>query len=281
MKSVIKGFLALSAMTLCCTVASTLFNSCANNDSQEIEDASHAREFLGFCRSNCTEYMTADVISKDVTTKGGITRAVLTPQKDLVPLYITIPEEAGMSNEECVKKLDEAESVKDILILAEEIGIEYSTEYKKNCNYALQLSESKAKESLNPLVNQSKQYLYSKGFTDKEIEEMLQENNVDETELVPFVMRLSTLENSAQNMASLHQRKLGVFSLLATPAYAQAGDCAMKALGADFLFGVSGSSLKTWGKAAIKKAFKSVAKKMLGPIGALIAVVEFSYCMWG
>jgi len=64
---------------------------------------------------------------------------------------------------------------------------------------------------------------------------------------------------SAQNMASLHQRKLGVFSLLATPAY----------------------SLKTWGKAAIKKAFKSVAKKMLGPIGALIAVSEFSYCMWG
>jgi hypothetical protein len=86
---------------------------------------------------------------------------------------------------------------------------------------------------------------------------------------------------SAQNMASLHLRKLGVFSLVATPAYAQPGDCAMKSLGADFLFGVSGSSLKTWGKAAIKKAFKSVAKKMLGPIGALIAVVEFSYCMWG
>jgi len=33
------------------------------------------------------------------------------------------------------------------------------------------------------------------------------------------------------------------------------------------------------GKPLIKKAFKTVAKRMLGPIGVGIAVVEFSVCI--
>lgn len=276
----------MSAMTLIGSVAGTFLNSCADRDSQEISDAKNAQEFLGAFRANSTDFMTSDIKSDGLSTKVGNTRAIHSPEKNDVALYITVTDDPGMSTKEFERKLDDVECIKDILVLAEETGMEISTKHIANSDYTIQISEAKAKQSLDPLVTQSKQYLYSKGFTEQEIQEMLKENNADETELVRFVVGITALENSAQNTASLLNRNsFGSFGLFATPAYAQSieqvGDCALKALGADFLFGAGGSTIKTWGKAALKKAFKSVAQKMLGPVGVAIAVGTFVYCMWG
>ena len=285
MKSIVKGFLALSAMTLIGSVAGTFLNSCADRDSQEISDAKNAQEFLGALRANYTDFMTSDIKSDGLSTKVDNTRAIHTPEKNDVPLYITVSDDPGMPTKEFERKLDDVECFKDILVLAEETGMEFSTKYSENSNYTIQLSEAKVKQSLDPLVTQSKQYLYSKGFTEQEIQEMLKENNADETELVRLVVGITALENSAQNTASLlNINSFGSFGLFATPAYAQSieqvGDCALKALGADFLFAARGSAIKTWGKAAIKKAFRAIAQKVLGPVGVGIAVITFGYCMW-
>ena len=56
------------------------------------------------------------------------------------------------------------------------------------------------------------------------------------------------------------------------------GNCAIKALGVDIFYGLSQSNLKTWSVAMMKRAFKTVAKKVIGPIGAIICVGEFSHC---
>lgn len=55
----------------------------------------------------------------------------------------------------------------------------------------------------------------------------------------------------------------------------------MHALGVDLLFSLGSSSATVWSMAAIKSAFKTVAKRMLGPIGVAIAVVDFGLCMGG
>ena len=55
--------------------------------------------------------------------------------------------------------------------------------------------------------------------------------------------------------------------------------CAMVAIGADALWALGGSTASTWTAAAMTKAFTSVAKRFLGPIGVAIAVVSFGVCL--
>ncbi len=56
-------------------------------------------------------------------------------------------------------------------------------------------------------------------------------------------------------------------------------DCIVHALGADALILLGTSNTSTWSWPVIKRTFKSIAKKMLGPIGVAIAVVDFGLCM--
>ena len=86
--------------------------------------------------------------------------------------------------------------------------------------------------------------------------------------------------------------RFNILDLIATPAYAQnyqaeatkrifrdVKDCVLEALGADFAgFGFC-STAAQWTKATIKRVFKNIAKKALGPVGAAIAVGEFIFCL--
>lgn len=59
--------------------------------------------------------------------------------------------------------------------------------------------------------------------------------------------------------------------------------CAAVAIGADFLWGVSGLSGnqgEKWTRKAIIKAFGKIATRMLGPVGTLIAVGTFGVCLY-
>jgi hypothetical protein len=56
-------------------------------------------------------------------------------------------------------------------------------------------------------------------------------------------------------------------------------DCALGALGLDFLYGSAFEGAVGWGIKAITRAFTRIAIRMLGPVGVLIAVVEFTRCL--
>lgn len=55
--------------------------------------------------------------------------------------------------------------------------------------------------------------------------------------------------------------------------------CLVVAVGADALWALGGSSASSWTAAAITRAFSSIAKRFLGPVGAAIAAVSFGICM--
>ena len=60
-------------------------------------------------------------------------------------------------------------------------------------------------------------------------------------------------------------------------------ECAINALGADFLFsaGIEGASKHNkWSRKALIKLIGKVGSRMLGPIGTAIGVVVFIDCMW-
>lgn len=171
-----------------------------------------------------------------------------------------------------------------MLDLALNYGAEYSSEDDGMHDGEILLSESEVKSSLAHLVQSSKRYLYSKGMSEEEIQEMLGEENADETVLVPFVMSLCDLEKQEYTF-ELSRSESNTFNLFATTAYAanndwaKVGSCAMQALGLDVIteFAYAGKVLT---KAAIKSIFKTAAKRILGPIGVAIALVEFGVCMW-
>lgn len=138
--------------------------------------------------------------------------------------------------------------------------------------HTILVSERESLSALNPLISDSKKYLYDKGFSESEIQTMLKENNVDESSLVPFVISLTESEQ--------YQNSISRNELYSTPTldWRRVKTCAFKALGADILAGALQSSTKTWTKAVLKRLFKTVAARMFGPVGVTVAVIEFSIC---
>lgn len=285
MRKLIKGFFTIF---ICGCLAELLLYSCSDTN-QTISGSKQAKDFLSFCHSNYDEIISTDI--SPVKNAGHNNSSILNVQiskDDDVAIYITAPRNTDIIVQNLKTQLDDVNNVKDILSLVASTGIEISTEFSGNCDYTIMFSESKARQALNPLIAKSKEYLYSKGFSDTEIKEMLEENNVDESELVRLVIGVSSFEETTQELTYLQDKGHVFYHFLCIPTFAQSsvdwghvGECALKALGADFGFSSANSTIKTWGKTAIKKAFKTIAQKMMGPVGVTIALGEFAWCMWG
>lgn len=119
---------------------------------------------------------------------------------------------------------------------------------------------------------------------------MLKENNATESDLVLLALVVNEQEVKNQQVAKAASiNSFDFMDLFVTPAYAQdvkcttilkdVFDCAIEALGFDIGWATATSIAKTWTKAAIKKAFKSIAQKALGPVGAAIAAGKFIWCL--
>ena len=122
---------------------------------------------------------------------------------------------------------------------------------------------SDVQNSLNPLITEARTYLNARGLTDPEIDQMIIDEGAQEVDLVPFATALAEYENSGAGYTGMNY-----MSLLGNSAYAgDVGHCVMVALGIDAIQALGGSNAKTWGKAALKKAFGAAVKRFLGPIG--------------
>ena len=132
--------------------------------------------------------------------------------------------------------------------------------------------------SLQPLISEAKTYLNARGLTNTDINEMLTEEGGQEVDLVPYAATLAKYEVSGD------LAKTNTPNIFFSSAYAYEPDvltCVGAALGVNHLWALGGSNAKSWTKAAMKKAFGAVAKRVLGPIGVAIAVVSFGLCMGG
>lgn len=140
---------------------------------------------------------------------------------------------------------------------------------------------------MEPLIKNAKEYLYGRGFSEDEIQEMIKENSANETDLIPFVLKLSEAELYEDIYANItYRQKTSLLSIFAVPSYARDVefmdyvDCALHAVGADVFYSLAWSGAKTWTKAVMKRAFTAVVKRALGPIGAAITVISFGICMY-
>lgn len=147
------------------------------------------------------------------------------------------------------------------------------------------MSVAEIKKSLDPVLLASRKYLLEQDITEEELEQIMAETKASDEDIILVAMLLSG-QDFKQVGQDVAKNKSWIPSIFATPCYAgwspnydKILDCALSAIGLDFIgFGFA-STARSWGKAAIKKAFTTVAKRALGPVGAAIAVVEFGLCM--
>lgn len=55
--------------------------------------------------------------------------------------------------------------------------------------------------------------------------------------------------------------------------------CAGVAIGADAVYALTQSGASSWSVGTIKRVFKSVAKRFLGPVGVVVATISFGGCL--
>ena len=144
-----------------------------------------------------------------------------------------------------------------------------------NVDYQINVPIHSVEFSLQPMVTEAKQYLYTKGFTEWEIQDMIATEGGTEYDLIGLVMVISDTENNP----SFASNYPNLFLFMNTAYAGSFAECAWRALG--FTGGAAAyNNMVGWTKAAIKSAFKAIARQVLGPIGIAVALVTFVWCMW-
>lgn len=279
MEKITKGIISILIMGGLLTFTQIVLNACQSDDVELYSDSSKSllTEF-----ANCNDVFATKTVVVNGASHPYATRAIGQNVSDKL-CYISV--DFPSNTEKSVTKLcNSVQTVNDIVELRNisNAKLTVNPEFTKS-DFQIVVSENNINEVLDPLIEKSKAFLRSRGFTNAEIQDMLEENNADESQLVALVMTICEDEAKA-NMEAKASRANSMydFNIFATPTYAMdaAGytRCALKALGLDFIGSAWQSSCKCWAKAAMKTAFKSIAKRMLGPVGVAIAVVEFSMC---
>lgn len=186
--------------------------------------------------------------------------------------------------------LTKVSSLKDVGRLITEEGANFSFEPTDYTVDSFELSEIKANEALQPLIQASKTYLYSLNFSEKEIQDMISECGGQECDLVLLVLGLVAVnEEEFQEYQLAPVVPAGFLPIgeneTVSPLlnWNDVLDCAMEAIGADVFYALAASKPNVacvWTKKAIKKLVASVAKRVLGPAGVILAVGEFGYCLY-
>jgi len=269
---VLAGLLSICA---CCLFASSCQDD-VNNSKTIQDDGIDASSFMTTLGGNVNSFMEASVVVnsfsdelESVKTRGTISINPKVEDLGVTRVYVDLSLAEEPIN---LKKISTPGQIVD---LVKTFGAEISLENDGTFEDSLLISEEESLEALNPLIQDSKKYLYGKGFTESEIQEMLAENNVDESALVPFVLILMEGEEYQLN------NNIQPLSRQVNIDWGRVGKCAMEAVGADLIYSFNQSATKTWSKVILKKTFKTVASRVLGPVGVAIAVISFSICCWG
>nr|WP_321232588.1 hypothetical protein [uncultured Psychroserpens sp.] len=151
----------------------------------------------------------------------------------------------------------------------------------EDCIALIEIPLQPVVDALEPLVLDAKDYFYSQGFNDNDLNEILEGN--DETYLVSLAVATMAGENQDYvfNKNNNVNFLLGIESANATTSMLMnpIAACALQAIGADVIVNLAIYGTKALKKHALKKAIRKIAAKFLGPIGVAIAVVEFGICM--
>jgi len=270
-----KGMLVL--LTLCTLIATCvfIFDSCKKAAYEHSPSKVANEKFMAALKKNMKAIAEVSVTSVGKPAASSVLSTTQTSESSTEPIYLNFPTQINSETYSMFQNTNSVQELSDLIRHADAI-VEYDPT-TTNINYEIEVPVQNVVASLNPLVNESKQYLYTKGFTEQGIQQMIVEQGGTEQDLVPFVMSLTHIEHNQISVARNYS------DFFVNSAYANKMNpyvkCALVAIGADVLWALGGSSASAWTMVAMKKAFGAVAKRLLGPIGVALAVVSFGVCL--
>lgn len=267
-----KGILALVAINILIVISVFIFNSCKKTEFENSDNGKANLKFRESLTSN-KQFIASISFENEKINLSSEQLRISSPYIESKKVYIAFSDEV---TPEIESAFNNTKSIQDLANLIEYTDAIIQDEPNGNSiNYPIVVPIEKVAESLNPLVIESKEYLYSKGFSENAIQQMLTENNGTELDLIPFVIALTEIEKNQSTFAT-NNLNLFIGSTYAMNEYVK---CAMVAIGADVLWALGGSQASAWSMTMMTKAFGAVAKRFLGPIGVAIAVVSFGLCI--
>jgi hypothetical protein len=282
LKKFFKGYLMLIALGISISFISLIIQSCSKNEIFEDNAITQARHnFLNSAKIGLSNLNKIDVNSKNKSSFAKST----TLNEDFAT--ISVYESSG-SNFTDFNTLYNVSSFRELTSMD---GVELEVSYidgstSDNISDSQELINSysisieAAKQSLEPTLVESKNYLRSKGLTDNDIQNLLTADEygpaMSESDLIPAVMQLVAEEQNQNSMTSINFSNVFFQSAHAS----EIGECAGDALGvADVALALSGGLQTSAGKALLKKAIRKVATRALGWVGAAVFAYEFGDCM--
>ncbi|MCA4899906.1 MAG: hypothetical protein ACK514_15165 [Bacteroidota bacterium] len=136
------------------------------------------------------------------------------------------------------------------------------------------ISESDAQTIIAPLLNESRVLIESYG-----IDVMAEFGSLSNPDMVAGAISIYRMELAISSGASLSDVEQ---ALDVTPEYQTTSSvygCALNAAGVTVLIELARGGARYLSKQLAIKAIKKIAGKVLGPVGAAIAVLEFGDCM--
>lgn len=280
-----KGLIGLIAIQLVLVVIFFVIQSCQKNELFNINKENASENFIKTVSNGIDNLNTLKLVNKTGLKKSDLKKVgVIQDETAIVSMYSTsgrtISENIDLSGISTFQQIMDFDNT--------EVGVTYSDGRTTNnisddqeliANYSI--SVENAKTALQPTLSEAKNYLYSKGYTDADIQYLLAADEegpaMSEADLIPAVMSLIA-EEQKTNSLTLNQR---IPNLFVTSAYAsQIGSCVGDALGISLIVETVAGGLNTKiGKALLKKAIRKVAARTLGWVGAAIFVYEFGDCM--
>lgn len=258
-----KGLLAIAIVWLIPALCIFIFDSCKKSEYNKSQSGEAARKFT-------------KVLEETRTSLGFITLGSNNSFQSLTTestgnYYLDFPDE---TSPESISDFQSNVTIQKLQNVLTNHGVSIDDSINTNAEVIIQVSGDSIRNVLQPLVVEAKNYLMAKGATNQQIMDMLQEEGSEEIDLIPFAKALTAIEHDQYTVRNISSPFINEANAL--PKFVE---CGLAALGGDALYSLSLSGASSWTWGAMKTAFKSIAKRFLGPIGVAVAVVSFGICM--
>lgn len=286
-----KRLIYLIAITIATIAASIGASSCDNDgpahNSSEVSAVSAANNFSQAFASSFKDFLdhpiTTTPASRIFTITGG-GNPFQPKDSTKTPIFIEFNEHF-IPDSLLSQQARNIRTPRQLLDFARRTGAQFTLENYGTHDFILQMDNEEAADAVRPMIEVSKNFLHDKGFSDEEIQQMLHENNACESDLISFVIALAgTEEGENSNPFSLNIDSSIFTSTNGEEFSPQTWEkglyCIARVVGADLFTAILDHAGAKLTKAAIKMAFKTVARAYMGPVGAVLAVAEWADCYY-
>jgi len=270
LKKIARGTLALFIIKLVLIGGFFVIQSCQKDDNINIINDQAKTEFLASLQESIFNLNSVKVKNTEKDTIENITESRSTKQETAIVCLIDPPKD---------EEIDGFGKVLQVAIDWDLVITEVDNGNPSIDCYEVLVQD--IQQALNPSVTAARQFLLSRGYTNTDLNEIL--NGEDSSILIPLVQTVIAVEEDSIDFTFNDNLNflIGVQIANAQTDWVKVGKCAKQALGLDILEG-----FKDWKKLG-KKARKKILKKAVytaaakfgsGAIGIALVVAEFAIC---